>query len=70
MLESAKCIHPAIEACIVLGTDDAVDKLRVIHPTLRPLLDQSSDTTMFGIDWAMICPLCEMRAPTVRATSW
>ena len=30
-------------------------------------VDQSSDTTIFGIDWAMICPLWAMRAPTVRA---
>ena len=33
----------------------------------RRLSTQSSDTTIFGIDWAMICPLWAMRAPTVRA---
>ncbi len=32
--------------------------------------DQSSVTTMFGIDCAIICPLIAIRAPTLRAICW
>ena len=56
--------------------DPKVDSLRVIHPTpgtlarLAVAADQSSEISIFGIDWATICPLCEIRAPTLRAICW